>query len=170
MSRNYPGTFFSIVTTVTVTYADADLLSCLAAAQDATLVEFAEVWCDSAKMEMAISWFLFVGTQKILSGNYDDARDHALLVRYLSLDLEQQSSRHVMLICTRLQKTCGSVSPAPAWMRSMNMNVKSITKMGISSYIRCNLPNRITERSNTMYCSRCRCVAYCSHECQKLTG
>eukprot|EP00984_Skeletonema_dohrnii_P007567 scaffold2763_cov88-Skeletonema_dohrnii-CCMP3373.AAC.3 len=27
--------------------------------------------------------------------------------------------------------------------------------------------DRTVERNKTMYCSRCRCVAYCSRECQK---
>ncbi len=72
-----------LVNTLTLTpYADADLLSCLTAPQDPILDDFAEVWCDPAKMEMAISRFLFARTQNILSGNYDDARDHALMVRY----------------------------------------------------------------------------------------
>jgi len=161
-----------------VPYADADLLSCLAAAQDATLDEFAEVWCDSAKMKMAISWFLFVGTQNILSGNYEDARDRALMARYfeqhIAVVLEQTQAQtnfpklneachadmHTLVKFLRKRISCTCLD-------EKYEEVKSITKMGICSNIQCNLPHRMTERSNTMYCSRCRCVAYCSRACQR---
>jgi len=47
------------------------------------------------------------------------------------------------------------------------VEVKSITKMGICYNLQCNFLDRMVERSKTMYCSRCRCVTYCSREYQK---
>ncbi len=41
---------------------------------------------DAAKMKMVISWFLYAGTQNILSGNHQDERDRALMVRYRYLE------------------------------------------------------------------------------------
>ena len=69
-----------------------------------------------------------------------------------------------MLICTSL---CEIIAKAyHLHLLGCEEEVKNITKMDICNNIHCNLPNRTTERSNTMYCSRCRCVAYCSRECQ----
>mmetsp|Transcript_22059 Transcript_22059/g.33208 ORF Transcript_22059/g.33208 Transcript_22059/m.33208 type:complete len:130 (+) Transcript_22059:2-391(+) len=45
--------------------------------------------------------------------------------------------------------------------------VKYITKMGFCYNPKCKFPNRMPERRNTMYCSRCRCATYCSNGCQK---
>lgn len=149
-------------------YVEADLLSCLTAAKHTTLREFANVWNDSTKMKMAISWFLFVGTQNILGGNYDDARDRALMVRYLeqyvAVKLEQTQAQmnfpklieachadmHSLVKFLRRRIPCSCLD-------EKYQEVKCITKMGMCFNPQCNLPN----------CSRCRCVAYCSSGCQR---
>ena len=46
---------------------------CLATARKATFDQFADVWMDSAKLEMAISVCLYMGTEQYLDGNYQDA-------------------------------------------------------------------------------------------------
>ena len=54
----------------------------LIAAKDATMDEFADVWHDSAKIEMAMSFLLCKGTQDILEGESLDPRNLAAFVRY----------------------------------------------------------------------------------------
>ena len=54
----------------------------IADAYIATKDEFAEVWKDSAKMEIAASCFLCLGTQEFLKGKYDDARLGATVALY----------------------------------------------------------------------------------------
>ncbi len=54
------------------------------AVKHATDVEFAGLWrwSDPVKTEIAISYCLSIGTEFILEGNYDDARDFASFARY----------------------------------------------------------------------------------------
>ena len=51
-------------------------------ARDATLDEFAGVWHDSAKMEMAMSFYLCMGTQYLLEINYHGSRLFATIARF----------------------------------------------------------------------------------------
>eukprot|EP00984_Skeletonema_dohrnii_P010150 scaffold3941_cov78-Skeletonema_dohrnii-CCMP3373.AAC.4 len=157
---------------------DVPISECLIAAEDATLDKFAAVWNDSAKMESVISYFLYGGTQYILAGNYDNARQLAVFARYIeqqtAVELHQtqalanwpkiqemfDSDIHTLVkfFWKRIQCAC---------LDEKYEEVKNITKMGFCYNPECKFPNRMPDRRNTMYCSRCRCVTYCSPECQK---
>jgi len=61
---------------------DANLSSCLIAAHKATTLDrFADVWNDSAKMEIVISYYLSEGAQYVLEGNFGDARTCTVFAR-----------------------------------------------------------------------------------------
>eukprot|EP00984_Skeletonema_dohrnii_P029172 scaffold19566_cov132-Skeletonema_dohrnii-CCMP3373.AAC.1 len=154
-------------------------LNCLIAAEDATKDEFAAVWNDSAKMEIVISFFLSMGTDSILEGNYHAAREFAIYARYfeqhIAVELHQSQAImhwqkikevsirgdiHTLVKFHRKRIPC-------ACLNSKYEEVKATTKMGICYNPQCNNKDGLVERSKTMYCSRCRCVAYCSRECQK---
>jgi len=156
----------------------ANISVCLIAAEDATIDKFADVWDDSAKMEIAISFLLCTGTQYFLVGNYGCARYHATYARYLEqriavgLDQTQaimnwpklfeiyKSDVHTLVKFFRKRIPCSCLD-------EKYEEVKSITKIGVCYNIKCPIPYGEVERSKTMYCSRCRCVTYCSHGCQK---
>eukprot|EP00984_Skeletonema_dohrnii_P025434 scaffold14600_cov150-Skeletonema_dohrnii-CCMP3373.AAC.2 len=157
----------------------AGILSCLKAAEYATKDKFADVWNDSTKMEIAMSYFLFNGTRNILEGSNDVAKDCAVFARsieqYIAVKLHQTralvnfpklneiynpSDVHTLVKFFRKRIPCSCLD-------AKYDEVKNITKMGMCYNQECSIPNGIVERSKTMYCSRCRCVTYCSPECQK---
>eukprot|EP00984_Skeletonema_dohrnii_P031392 scaffold23806_cov72-Skeletonema_dohrnii-CCMP3373.AAC.2 len=156
-----------------------DLSSCLIAAHDATKDEFAKVWNDSAKMEIVISYFLYVGAQDILEGSYDSARVFAAFARYIEQqtavvskqtqavvnfpkvnEIFNPSDMHTLVKFFRKRIPCSCLN-------KKYDEVKSITKIGVCYNPKCSVPLGKVERSKTMYCSRCRCATYCSHGCQK---
>jgi len=156
----------------------SDCLFCLIAAEDATKDKFAEVWNDSAKMEIAISLLLCIGTDHILEDNFDYARDCASIARYLeeyiAVVLKQtqavmnwpkinevyEADLHTLVKFFRKRIPC-------CCLDEKYEEVKCTPKMGYCFNKQCDFPSGIVERSKTMYCSRCRCVTYCSRECQK---
>ncbi len=157
--------------------ANGDVLKCLQATHDATLDAFADVWCDAAKMENEISCFLCAGTQNILEGNYDSARDCATAARYLkqyiAVGLEKTlavfdfpkivetyySDMHTLVKFFRKRIPC-------TCLNEKYEEVKDITKLGFCFNPQCTVSLTEVERSKTMCCSRCRNVTYCSRECQ----
>eukprot|EP00984_Skeletonema_dohrnii_P001341 scaffold418_cov92-Skeletonema_dohrnii-CCMP3373.AAC.4 len=168
------------------TSGDADISDCLTAAHYAAMNKFADVWNDSAKMEIAISLLLFMGTQFVLDGNYTIARDFATFTRYfeehVAVKLHQTRAlvNFPKIIETYLAGNPFDMHKHPSDLHTLVKffrkrifcscldakyeEVKSITKVGFCFNLQCNLPR--VERSETMYCSRCRSVTYCSRECQ----
>jgi len=155
------------------------LPECLIAAEDATKDKFAVVWKDSAKLKSAMSYLLYHGTQHVLDGNYDYARKCAACARYfeqyIAAELHQtqaimhwqkikemsiEGDTHTLVKLFRKRIPC-------VCLNKKYDEVKTITKMGVCFNLQCNNNSGLVERSKTMYCSRCRCVAYCSRECQK---
>ena len=155
-------------------YSLADRLK---GAEASTLDEFADVWGDTTKMEIAISCSLFAGTQFILIGKDDHARCAATLTRYLqqhvAVRLKQtQALFHLPKILEANSADDHSLAkffrrriPCSCLDRKYD-EVEHITKIGLCFNPQCKLPMRMTARSNTKYCSRCRYATYCSRECQ----
>ncbi len=138
--------------------------------------EHDEVWNDASKMKMSMSIFLARGTQEILDGHYGHARRNAIFARYLEEHIavvfkktralgcfpklkELTLDNHTLVKFFRHRIPCSC-------LEEEYEEVKSITKMGFCFNPHCKHPGGRVERSNTMYCSRCRCVTYCSRECQ----
>ena len=156
---------------------DGSVLDCLFDAKNATSDEFSTVWSDSAKMEMAMSFYLFFGTQQYLGGYSGDAREAATIARYfeqhIAVELKQTQAlcnwtkvedtyyadEHTLVKFFRHRIPCSCLA-------EKYDEVKSITKIGLCYNPQCSIPGRKVERSKTMYCSRCRCISYCSRECQ----
>jgi len=129
-------------------------------------------------MEMVLSFFLFRGAEDILEGNNDGARHCATFARYIeqyiAFRLHQiqatgnwpkiyeanRADEHTLVKFFRARIPCSCLD-------AKYEEVKHITKIGICFNPQCSHPDWEVERSKTMYCSRCRCVTYCSRECQK---
>ena len=154
-----------------------NLEKCFMTAQVATLNEYAEVWNDSDNMEIANSLFLNSGTEAILGGDFIYAQILATFVRYFEQYIAvlfkqtqavvkwskifetSNADEHTLVKFYRHRISCSCLD-------EKYEEVKHITKVGYCFNARCPTPQEEVERSNTKYCSRCRCVTYCSRECQ----
>ena len=148
----------------------------LVEAKNATMDKFADVWNDSANMEIVMSYYLSHGTESIIEGNYGYAHECAAFARYM----EQRTA--VVLHQTQAIINWSKVEAMSAdehtrvkffrkripckCLDKKYDEVKTITKMGICFNEECP-PDRRVERNKTMYCSGCRSITYCSLECQK---
>ena len=155
-------------------YVDEFLLG----AKNATMDEFADVWNNSTKMEMAMSAFLGAGTHQYLEGNHSGAMGHASIARFfeqhIAVELKHtqavfnwpkifvtsNADEHSLVKFFRHRIPCSCLD-------EKYKEVKSITKLGFCYNIQCKLPDVMIDRSKTKYCSQCRCVTYCSRECQE---
>ncbi len=148
--------------------------SCLIAAANATLDEFADVWNDLAKMKLTMSYFLCSGTKSILDGRYYAAREAAIIARYFDQHIAVRfkkkqallhwhknfiSDAHTLVKFFRHRIPCSCLD-------EKYEEVKHIPKMGVCFNAQCKVGDGHVERSKLMYCSRCRCAVYCSRECQ----
>ncbi len=154
-----------------------NILNSLLAITTATMDKFADMWNDAAKMKTAISFFLYLGTQGVLQGSNDVARDCAAIARYLKEFIAVALKRtqpvyywpkvleayyadmHTLVKFFRHRIPCSCLD-------EKYEEVKNITKMGICHNPNCKWPQRRVERNKTAYCSLCRNAVYCSRECQ----
>eukprot|EP00986_Skeletonema_menzelii_P012959 scaffold7325_cov153-Skeletonema_menzelii.AAC.4 len=162
-------------------YADRDnvtIVFALKTAKTVTEAEFAEVWNDPAKLEIVLSVFLGIGTQAVLDGKDNAAREIATFARYfeqcIAVELKESQAfiawpkieeaygadLHTLVKFFRHRIPCSCLD-------EKYEEVKSITKLGVCYNPQCTIPYEQLERSKTMYCSRCRCTTYCSRECQE---
>ena len=151
----------------------------LSEAKNATWDEYADVWEDSTKLEIMITYLLCDGTEAILSDKrLDRARICATIARYfeqhIAVILKQtqalpnlpkledtyKADEHTLVNFFRRRIPC-------CCLDVRHEDVKSITKMGHCYNPQCSIPGRRMERSKTKYCSRCRNITYCSRECQE---
>ena len=158
---------------------DRSLPDCLIAARDASMEEFADLWKDSTKLEIVMSYFLYVGTVDLLEGDYMNACKCTTLARYfeqhIAVELKQTQALmnwpkiceiyygdddHALVKFLRHRIPCSCLD-------KMYEEVKHVTKMGICWNPQCSIPGKKVERSKAKYCSRCRCATYCSRQCQE---
>ena len=151
----------------------------LVEAKVASMDKYADVWEDSTKLKAAISYLLYIGTDAILGKN-DLAKLFAAFARYfeqyIAVKLKQDqalfnftkiedvyySDDHTLVKFFRHRIPCSCLD-------EKYQEVEHIKKLGYCyNYPQCNyFPKGDVERSNTMYCSRCRNATYCSRECQE---
>ena len=157
-----------------------DVGECLTDAKNATMDKFVEVWNDSAKMEAALSFYVCMGAQVLLESNCDYARGHATVARFFEQHIAVELKRTQALInwpkileahhadLHTLIKFFWKRIPCSC-LDGRYYVVKSIKKVGFCYNPQCkySFDGEEVERSKTMYCSRCRCVTYCSRECQE---
>jgi hypothetical protein len=159
--------------------SEADAMMILVKAENVTWDEFADVWKDSAKMEIAMSHFLSLGARAVLEGYKDHARTFAISARYIEQrtavvlkqtqatmnwpkieELTIRGDDHTLVKFFRRRIPCSCLD-------EIYEKVKHITKMGICYNPKCSIPGKELKRSKTMYCSRCLGASYCSRECQE---
>ena len=159
-------------------FRDRSISQCLLDTRKATWTEFTHVWMDLIKIKFAMSCFLCMGTDAILAGqNHVAARDFATIARFfdqhIAVELHQaqalynwikveemyHADEHTLVSFFRHRIPCSCLD-------EKYEEVKHITKVASCYNPECKIPHRKVERSITKYCSRCRCVTYCSRECQ----
>ena len=146
-------------------------------AKNATWDEYADVWTDLAKMEMALSVCFCSGTDAILGNNCQAAVMYAADARYfeqhIAVEVKQtqalynwpkvcdtyEADLHTLVKFFRHRIPCSCLD-------EKYQEVKHITKKGCCYNAKCSTPVNRVERSKTKYCSRCRSATYCSRECQ----
>ena len=147
-------------------------------AKNATWDEYADMWEDSTKLEIVISYLLCEGTEAFLSDkSHDRSRICATIARYfeqhIAVVLKQtqalpnwpkledtyKADEHTLVNFFRRRIPC-------CCLGEKYEDVKLIPKMGWCYSKQCSIPDKRVERSETKYCSRCRNVTYCSRECQ----
>ena len=153
---------------------------CLIAAKNATWDQYADVWKDSMKLEMAISVCLCVGTDAILGnrGSCNSAIIFAAYARffeqYIAVEVKHtqalynwpkigetyNADLHTLVKFFRHRNFCSCLD-------EKYEEVKHVAKMGRCFNPQCSIPNGDVERSKAKYCSRCRNATYCSRECQE---
>ena len=153
------------------------LRGCIADAKKATMDKFADAWNDFNMIDTAMSFFLGLGTQQYLDGMYDDARLFATYARYfeqyIAVAFKQTQALqnwpkiedtyvaddHTLVKFFRNRIPCSCLD-------EKYQEVKNIPKMGYCVNPQCSIADKRVERSKAKYCSRCRCVTFCSRECQ----
>ena len=155
----------------------ANIIESLLAGADATMGTYTDIWEDSTKMKIAVSYAVFAGAQRIVRGDLVQPRCYAVIARYFEqyiavaldetqalinwLKIEEVSSdNHTLVKFFRRRIPCSCLD-------EKYEEVKDMTKMGICCNPQCQIPYNLVERSKTKCCSRCRCVTYCSRECQE---
>ena len=154
-----------------------ELSECFEAAVNATMDEFADVWKDLTKLEIAVSCCLCMGTKALILGQDRIARDLATFARFFEqliatelkhtqalynwpkVDEMYIADDHTLVKFYRHRIPCSCLD-------KKYEEVKHITKMAFCWNSQCSILSRKMERSRTKYCSRCRCVVYCSRACQ----
>ena len=151
------------------------ILNCIYAAHTVTIEKYPEVWSDTYKLKLAITYFLLQGTQHVLEGNLTSARKYAFLAHFLqdSIDYRDENKgitellvnddllytdEHTLVKYLRKNIPCNCLD-------ERYKEVKSITKIGRCWNAKCNEDK--VKLSTMMCCDRCRSAVYCSRECQK---
>mmetsp|Transcript_4929 Transcript_4929/g.7206 ORF Transcript_4929/g.7206 Transcript_4929/m.7206 type:complete len:258 (-) Transcript_4929:161-934(-) len=141
--------------------------------------KYPEVWTSDGKMTVIKSLFLAVGTNCIVSGDIDLARQCASCANYFKSFIEDifQQSRPLSLEVDKnielfmadehtLVRYFQKHIPCPC-LDGKYKEVKRVKKLGFCSNPQCKIPDRMAERSAMLYCQRCRQANYCSRECQE---
>jgi hypothetical protein len=143
----------------------------------ATIQKHPEAWHDQASIESIVCYCLSKGTQHICEGFHDGALLLAALARYLEEVVAVENNiqndiqwtkvfelygadEHTLVKYFRRRVPCSCLD-------EVYEEVKHMRKLGICYNPQCPLPNRKTDRSKLMLCTRCRQANYCSIECQK---
>ena len=140
--------------------------------------KYPEVLYDSSKMKHILSYFLSVGTHRILNGDENAARITAVRIimfeEFLAVRVHKTkagvqlqkllevyaSDDHTLVSFYRKRISCTCLD-------KKHKEVKSIKKMGLCNNDQCPLPGLKVERSKMLYCTRCRDAYYCSRDCQE---
>ena len=150
------------------------------AAYRATMWEYSDDWNDPMCMKYTTSFFLAVGAQQSIIGNYNAARLYAAIAycfeQHISTslcghgnckainwpkvnELFYDPDEHTLISFFRKRITCSCLD-------KKYKEVKSIKKLGICCNLMCRHPKGKVERSTMKCCSRCHLANYCSRNCQ----
>ena len=129
-------------------------------------------------IERAAIFCLSVGTQHLLDGYYDRARQDASFACFFLEVIptvmlgtkDQLDWPKIVELMFADERTLVSFFRKRIPCKCLDetyKNVKSMKKTGLCYNPDCDLPNRKAERSTMLQCTQCRIANYCSLECQK---
>jgi hypothetical protein len=142
--------------------------------------KYPEVWRDSSKLKLVISSFISTGTQRVLTGDINDARTCAFLSCHLNehIAVNLHGTNAMMDAAKIMELASADECTLVKYLREnipcncldeKYKQIKPITKMGICCNLQCSIPGKTVEHSKMLYCTRCRWANYCSRECQEAT-
>jgi len=140
---------------------------------------------NSSKLGMIKSLFLAVGTNCILSGDIDHARQCAGCANYFKMFIEDVYNTSLSAeiiggfgVDKDIELLSGDEKtlvryfqkhiPCSSCLDEKFKEVKSVKKLGWCGNPQCKIPDRMAERSGMAFCDRCKRVNYCSRKCQKV--
>jgi hypothetical protein len=143
----------------------------------ATVQKHPEAWHNQASIETIICYCLSKGTQHVCEGDHNGARLYAALARYLEEVIAVENNIQNDIYWTKVFELCGADEHTLvkyfrrripcSCLDEKYEEVKNVTKLGLCYNPQCPLPDRKTDRSKLMHCTRCRQANYCSIECQR---
>ncbi len=142
---------------------------------DVMKVHFPDVFGDALMLKNISSYYLSVGTNKILQGSNDVGYNasHAcffeqIIAQYHDKTRQMNMSKVIELMGTDQHTNVKFIReriPCKCLDEKYNQ-VKSIKKMGHCGSVNCISSNRVVERKTMLYCVNCRQINYCCRECQ----
>ena len=154
---------------------------------EATKTIHADVWNDPDNLQWVASYFVSLGTNEILGGDYPHAGIRAMCSSFFEQWAAEIRNNETQDSCgwavfqtlcywTKMSELClGDENTIVSFFRkrvpckcldNKYKDMKSITKIGICSNPSCSLPNNFAVRSKMLYCTQCCYSKYCSRECQ----
>ena len=142
-------------------------------------MKYDAVWSNSDMLDNVMSHFLAEGTNMLLRGQDDVARQSAALAVVFKVWRDTIASGSmgdfrcygkITELSSCDEHTLVSFFKKRIPCKCLNekyKEVKSIVKMGHCNNPDCPLPDRQTELSKLMNCEECRTLHYCSIECQR---
>lgn len=137
------------------------------------------MWQNEHKLVTIKMLLLAMGTNCVLSGDIDLARQCASCAHFFKIFVEDIFHEGRAMMMGADKNTELFLSDEHTLVRYLQKHipcscldnkyeeVKGVKKMGFCSFPHCKIPDRMAERSTMLYCTRCRQTNYCSRECQE---
>jgi hypothetical protein len=142
-----------------------DIGSCFEAGFAATKAggRFADIWKNVAMLRKATSIYVTLGTQFIIDGNEDSAREFASIVCYFELQISNKmNNKRFINIQENAELHCADINTLVNYFRrripcncldKKYKEVRSIIKIGLCASPECSHPGRKVERKKMLTCT-----------------
>ena len=143
---------------------------------DVMKVHFPDVFGDALMLKNISSYYLSVGTNKILQGSSDEGYNASQACFFEQIIAQYHDKTRQIMNMSKVIELMGTDEhtnvkfireriPCNCLDEKYNQ-VKSIKKMGHCGSENCISSNRVVERKTMLYCVNCRQINYCCRECQ----